>query len=57
MKSVGEGVSELKVDDGPGYQVYFVQRGTVLVVLLCGDKSTQAIDIKRAKNLHDYLER
>ncbi|VVE27852.1 addiction module antitoxin RelB [Pandoraea pneumonica] len=57
VKPVGEGVSELKVDIGPGYRVYFVQRGAVLVVLLCGgDKSTQAKDIKRAKKLADELE-
>ncbi|VVE37355.1 addiction module antitoxin RelB [Pandoraea iniqua] len=54
---VGVGVSELRVDIGPGYRVYFVQRGAVLVVLLCGgDKSTQAKDIKHAKKLADELE-
>jgi putative addiction module killer protein len=47
---VGEGVSELKIDVGPGYRVYFVRRGAELVVLLCGgDKSTQAADIRRAR--------
>lgn len=45
------------MDVGPGYRVYFVQRGAVLVVLLCGgDKSTQAKDIKHAKKLADELE-
>ena len=49
-KSVGEGVSELRVDYGPGYRVYFGQRGQTLVVLLCGgDKRTQDRDIRLAK--------
>lgn len=48
-RSVGEGVSELQIDFGPGYRVYFLQRGDALVVLLCGgDKSTQQRDIKQA---------
>lgn len=49
-KSVGEGVSELRVDHGPGYRVYFGQKGRTLVVLLCGgDKRTQDRDIRLAK--------
>jgi putative addiction module killer protein len=49
VKPVGEGVSELRIDYGPGYRLYFVQRGKTVVVLLCGgDKRTQARDIKRA---------
>lgn len=49
-KAVGQGVSELRVDYGPGYRVYFGQQGRTLVVLLCGgDKRTQARDIRLAK--------
>jgi putative addiction module killer protein len=52
VKRVGEGVSELRVHHGAGYRVYFVQRGTVLIVLLCGgDKATQDKDIATAKTL------
>ena len=52
VKPVGEGVSELRVDYGPGYRVYFVQNADVLVVLLAGgDKSTQDRDIRLAKAL------
>jgi putative addiction module killer protein len=50
------GIGELRIDYGPGYRVYFVQRGAVVVVLLCGgDKSTQSKDIDLAKELADGL--
>jgi putative addiction module killer protein len=54
---VGNGVSEMRIHYGPGYRIYFVQRGRTLVVLLCGgDKSTQRKDIARAKLLAEDLE-
>ena len=52
VKPIGEGVSELRVDHGPGYRVYFIQKAEVYVVLLAGgDKSTQEKDIRTAKAL------
>ncbi|MFM0167018.1 type II toxin-antitoxin system RelE/ParE family toxin [Paraburkholderia sediminicola] len=56
-RAVGDGISEMKIDVGKGYRVYFKQRGDVLVIILCGgDKSTQAADIKRAKVIAKDLE-
>jgi putative addiction module killer protein len=52
VRPVGGGNSELRIHYGPGFRVYYVQRGAVLIVLLCGgDKTTQARDIATAKEL------
>jgi putative addiction module killer protein len=52
VRSVGEGVSEMKIDFGPGYRVYYKQIGKMIVLLLCGgDKSTQNTDIRRAREI------
>ena len=54
---VGDGVSEMRIHYGPGYRVYYVQRGEEIVVLLCGgDKGSQASDIRAAKKLASELE-
>lgn len=56
-RSVGSGVIELKISIGPGYRAYYIVRGTLLVVLLCGgDKSTQPEDIQRAKELAEEID-
>jgi putative addiction module killer protein len=55
INSVGNGVMEMRIDYGPGYRVYYLQRGSTIVILLCGgDKRTQPQDIKRA---HKMAER
>ena len=56
VKAVGEGVSELRIDYGPGYRVYFTKHGHKVVILLAGgDKTTQAADIKIALRLAHNL--
>lgn len=52
VKPVGEGVSEMRIDYGPGYRVYFMTKGPIVVVLLCGgDKGSQSRDIELAKTI------
>lgn len=56
-KSLGESLSEMRVDVGPGYRLYFTRRQNVLIVMLAGgDKSTQSRDIKRAQKILLQLE-
>jgi putative addiction module killer protein len=57
VKSLGSSLLEMRADYGPGYRIYYVRRGTVIVVLLCGgDKRTQQRDIRRALTLAAELE-
>lgn len=56
VKPVGSGISELRIDYGPGYRIYFTQRGPALVILLVGgDKRTQEKDMRAAQELADKL--
>lgn len=58
VKPAGSGVSELRIDYGPGYRVYFFRRGKELVILLCGgDKKSQRADIARAVRMKEEIER
>ena len=57
VKPVGSGVSEMRINFGPGYRVYYVQKGLIVIVILCGgDKSSQRDDIKRAIQLSREIE-
>jgi putative addiction module killer protein len=57
VRPVGEGVIELRIDFGPGYRLYVVNRGPKIIILLCGgDKGSQARDIANAKRLARKLE-
>lgn len=57
VAQVGGGVSEMRIFYGPGYRLYFVERGSQLIVLLCGgDKSTQNADVAEARSLAEGIE-
>ena len=58
VRPVGGGVSELRIDYGPGYRVYFLNQGAALIILLAGgDKSSQTDDITKARNLARILSK
>jgi len=55
-RSLGSGLVEMRIDHGPGYRVYFVRRGAIVVVLLCGgDKRTQRQDVEKARKLAEVM--
>jgi len=57
VRPVGSGISEMRIDYGPGYRVYFSQRGSDIVILLCGgDKTTQTSDIENAKRVNNGVQ-
>lgn len=57
-KPVGGNLSEMRVDTGPGYRLYFTRRGRTVIVMLCGgNKSTQKHDVRRAQRIASELER
>ncbi|WGS52543.1 type II toxin-antitoxin system RelE/ParE family toxin [Paraburkholderia sp. D15] len=58
VKLLGDGISEMRIDWGPGYRVYLAREGSMMYLLLCGgDKSTQQADIKHAKTMWEKLKK
>jgi putative addiction module killer protein len=56
VEPVGDGVSEMRIHYGPGYRVYFKQRGDVAILLFGGDKDSQSADIGKARTIANELE-
>lgn len=57
VKALGGGLSEIRVDHGPGYRLYFCRRGEAMLLLLCGgDKGSQTRDVARARKMMEALE-